>query len=497
MKKVDNDKAFFGQPRGLSILFSTVMWERFSYYGMRAILLFYMYYAVEQGGLGMSQTLAASIMSIYGALVYISTILGGWLADRVWGARKTTFIGGLLIMLGHICLSLPFGKPALYLSIVFIVLGSGLLNPSASSMVGDLYDKNDNRRDAGFSLFVFGINVGAVLAPVLVPWASTGFGLHLFGNQMNFHAGFSLAAIGMFIGLIHYSFAGHQYLGDESLKPNDPLNEAEKKQAVVRFVVGIIALIIVMVIMQLTHTLNIENVINVITVVAIIMPIVYFVMMLTSDKVTKVEKSRVWAYIPLFIAAAIFWGIEESGSTILALFAANQTRLSIAGFPLQAANFQLLNPLFIMLLTPVFVALWSKWKNQPTSPSKFAWALVFAGLSYAWMAIPVQLFGISAKVSPWWLVGSWFLVEIGEMLNSPIGLSVTTKLAPAAFKSQMMSLWYMADSVGQAVTAQTVKLYKPTTEVNYFLAVGVVSILFGVILFFLSKRIHGLMQGIN
>ena len=491
------DTAFFGQPRGLSTLFFTVMWERFSYYGMRAILLFYMYYAVTKGGLGINQTTAASIMSIYGSLVYISTIVGGWLADRVRGTRRTVFLGGFSIMLGHICLSLPFGVSALYGSIVFIVIGSGLLNPSASSMVGDLYAENDRRRDAGFSMFVFGINLGAVVAPWAVPWAAGGFGLHLFGSEQNFHAGFALAAIGMFFGLLQYIWDGKKYLPEGSLTPDDPLTEAEKKTVIKWAAVIVIALVAVLGLMAVFNSFNVNGVINLITVIAIAMPIVYFVMMLHSKKVTKLERKRVVAYIPLFIAAAIFWGIEESGSVVLALFAEQRTVLHIGGWHFAAANFQTLNPLFIMLLTPAFVHLWDHWKKQPTSPGKFAWALVFSGLSYVWMAIPGMLFGTAGRVSPLWLVGSWFLVEIGEMLNSPIGLSVTTKLAPKAFKSQMMSLWYMADSVGQAVNAQIVKYYSSATEVPYFIAVGVVSIAFGIILMFFVKRIHNLMGGVD
>ena len=187
-KQKQLDTSFFGQPRGLATLFFTEMWERFSYYGMRAILLFYMYYAVSKGGLGMDQATAASIMSIYGSLVYLSGVIGGWLSDRLWGPRKTVFIGGVLIMFGHIALSLPAGTTALYASIILIVIGTGLLKPNVSELVGGLYSEEDRRRDAGFSMFVFGINFGAAISPIAVPWAANGFGLHLFGNEMNFHA---------------------------------------------------------------------------------------------------------------------------------------------------------------------------------------------------------------------------------------------------------------------------------------------------------------------
>ena len=495
MKEQDQpQKEFFGQPRGLATLFSTEVWERFSYYGMRAILLFYMYFAISKGGLGIDQGTAASIMAIYGSLVYMAGVVGGWLSDRVWGSRKTVFIGGVFIMFGHIALSLPFGQAALYTSIALIVIGTGLLKPNVSDMVGDLYSEGDRRRDAGFNIFVFGINLGAAIAPWAVPFVANLFG---HSGNMNFHAGFALAAIGMFIGLVQYYFEGKKYLSDSSLHPKDPIDQQSLKNVVRGSVIGVIALAVVLGIMAAFHALNIENVITLITVIAVALPIVYFVIMLRSQKVTKVERSRVRAYIPLFIAAAIFWAIEESGSVVLALFAENRTVLHIGGWHFAASNFQTLNPLFIMILAPLFVWLWSHWKKQPSAPGKFAAGLIFAGLSYVWMALPGSLDGTQGRVSPFWLVGSWFIVEIGEMLISPIGLSVTTKLAPKAFRSQMMSMWFLADATGQAINSQIVKYYSSATEVPYFLAIGAVSIIFGILLVFFVKKIHTLMEGVD
>ena len=497
-KQKDIDTAFFGQPRGLSTLFFTEMWERFSYYGMRAILLFYMYYAVTKGGLGMGETTAASIMSIYGSLVYLSGVVGGWLSDRVWGPRRTVFIGGVLIMFGHIALSLPFGVSALYVSIALIVAGTGLLKPNVSEMVGGLYSENDRRRDSGFSMFVFGINLGAAVAPWAVPWAANGFGMNLFHGEMNFHAGFSLAAIGMFFGLVQYVIGGRKYLSKDSLYPDDPIDKESLRPVMIWTLVGIVVLAVVLGLLAAVGQLNITNVITIITIIAIALPVYYFIMMLNSKKVTKEEHSRVLAYIPLFIAAVIFWAIEESGSVVLALFAEQRTILHIGSWHFAAANFQTLNPLFIMILTPVFVSLWDHWKSQPSAPGKFAAGLVFAGLSYAFMALPALIHGTTAgRVSPFWLVGSWFIVEIGEMLISQIGLSVTTRLAPKAFKSQMMSMWFLADAAAQAVNAQIVKFYSSATEVPYFLTIGIVSIVFGVILMFFVKRIHRLMGGVD
>lgn len=235
-------------------------------------------------------------------------------------------------MFGHIVLAFPWGLGALYSSIALIVVGTGLLKPNVSDMVGSLYSENDRRRDAGFSMFVFGINLGSAIAPILVPWASNGFGFHAFGNHYNFHAGFSLAAIGMFIGLVQYYFDGKKYLPESGMYPNDPIERKDLNKIIQRVVIGVVVVVALLVIMAVMGQLNIDNIINLLTILAIAIPIYYFVIMLRSPKVTKVERSRVWAYVPLFIAAAIFWGIEESGSVVLALFAEQRTVLHIGSW---------------------------------------------------------------------------------------------------------------------------------------------------------------------
>ncbi|GEP20378.1 peptide MFS transporter [Pediococcus argentinicus] len=487
------DTSFFGQPRGLSTLFFTEMWERFSYYGMRAILLFYMYFAVSKGGLGFTEQNAASIMAIYGSMVYLASVAGGFISDRILGSRRTVFWGGVSIMFGHIALSLPFGAPALFTSIVLIVIGTGILKPNVSTMVGGLYSKEDTRRDAGFSIFVFGINLGALIAPWIVP---------LFWRQFNFHAGFSLAAIGMFVGLVMYYIDGRKYLSKDSLYPVDPIQPNEVKKLSWRVLLGVVVFALVLLVMQLSGALNIPNFVLLLSIIAIVTPIIYFIVMFSSRKVEKTERSRLWAYVPLFIAATIFWAIEEQGSVVLAQFAATRTAMpnlnfGLFHFQVQAANFQSLNPLFIMLYTPLFAWLWTKLKNkQPSSPMKFVYGLVFTGISYLFIALPGMMFGTSGKINALWLIGSWAIVEIGEMLISPIGLSVTTKLAPRAFASQMMSMWFLADSAGQAVNAQLVRLYNGH-EVAYFTWLGVATIVFAVILLAFTPWISKKMEGIK
>lgn len=482
-------KTFLGQPYGLSTLFFTEMWERFSYYGMRAILLYYMYFSIENGGLGFDKTTAASIMSIYGALVFLSSAIGGFVSDRLLGSRKTVFIGGVLIMFGHIVLATPFGVPALFISIALIVLGTGLLKPNVSNMVGGLYGKNDPRRDTGFNIFVFGVNLGSFIAPIAVGY---------LGQTYNFHLGFSLAAIGMFFALIQYTVGGRKYLPASSLKPSDPIKPAELKTFMKKVMWALVALVAVLGVLFVFKQLNITNIIMLITIVSVAIPVFYFAIILRSPKVTKVERSRVLAYIPLFIAAILFWSIEEQGSVVLALFAEDQTRLSLFGHAFPSSWFQSMNPLFIMLYVPFFAWIWTKLgKHQPSSPVKFSFGLVFGGFSFVWMMFPVLLHGTSTKVSPGWLIMSWALVIVGEMLISPIGLSVTTKLAPKAFQSQMMSLWFLNDAVSQAFNAQIVRFYNKGTEIPYYGIIGGITILFGIVLLFLSPRINKLMAGVK
>lgn len=486
------DRGFFGQPTGLRTLFLTEFWERFSYYGMRAILLFYMYYAVTKGGLGMDRTTAASIMSIYGSLVYMSSVLGGFISDRLLGARRTVFWGGVLIMFGHIILSLPIGQAGLFGSIALIVIGTGLLKPNVSEMVGGLYTEGDPRRDSGFSIYVMGINLGSLFAPQAVSSMS---------NAFNFHAGFSLAAIGMFVGLIVYWWDGRKYLPEESLHAPDPITDKERSKFFQRLTIGIVAIIIIIVVMIFAHAFTINNVITIISILGIALPVGYFIMMLTSKKVTKVERSRVFAYIPLFLAAAVFWAIEEQGSVVLALFAAEQTQLNFAGFHLSAPQFQMLNPFFIIIYTPFFAWLWIKLgKRQPSSPTKFWMGLVATALSYFVLIIPLMGLSSNGKVNPLWLVLSWGIIEIGEMLISPVGLSATTKLAPKAFRGQMMSMWFLADSAGQAANAQIVKLFQPgnpQNEIMFFGITGIVTLAVAVLLILFVPRIKRLMAGVN
>ncbi|GGM95814.1 putative transporter YclF [Lentzea pudingi] len=478
------DKGFFGHPRGLSTLFFTELWERFSFYGMKAILGLYLWTAVSEGGLGVDKALALSIVAIYGTAVYMSGVAGGWLADRVWGGQRSTFNGGVLIMCGHIALALPIGITGVYLGLIFIVFGTGLLKPNISTVVGGLYDRDDTRRDAGFTVFYMAINIGGFVSPLITGALADGIG---------FHAGFAVAAIGMAAGLIQYRLGRKHLRGSAAVAPN-PLHPQEKGR-----VYGLIALIAVVIagLGVVSYLLGgVEGVILMISIMSIVLPITYFTVMYRSKKTLPTEKPRVLAYIPLFVAAAMFWLIFEQSASVIAEFADSHVDNHVFGWEFPVAWFQSINPIMIIALAPVFAWLWLKLKDRaPSTPRKFAGALVLVGLSFVLMYFASNS-AADGKVTPLWLVAMFLIMTAGELMLSPVGLSVTTKLAPKAFASQTMSLWFLAVSAGTGVAAQLVKFYT-TSPSAYFFTLGGAAIVLGVALAVAAPAIKKLMAGVE
>ncbi|TKC16066.1 peptide MFS transporter [Robertmurraya kyonggiensis] len=482
-------KGFFGHPKGLFTLFFTEFWERFSYYGMKAILVYYMYYEVSKGGLGIDESTALAIVSIYGSLVYMSGIIGGWLADRIFGTSKAVFYGGILIMLGHIALAIPGNITMFFVSMVFIVLGTGLLKPNVSSIVGEIYSENDERRDSGFSIFYMGINFGAFISPLI-----TGE----IGMKHSFHLGFGVAAVGMFLGLLLFLFTKKKNLGLAGTFVNNPLSTSEKKKIFTIIAIAVVILAVLVAVSIPMGLLTFDSFVALVGILGVALPIIYFTVMYRSNKTTDVERSRLLAYIPLFIASVMFWAIQEQGSTILANYADKRTQLDFAGFTISPALFQSLNPLFIIIFAPIFAWMWMKLgKRQPTIPQKFSFGLLFAGLSFIVILLPAYFAGTESLVNPLWLVLSYFIVVLGELCLSPVGLSATTKLAPSAFSAQTMSLWFLSSAAAQALNAQVVKFYSPETEMLYFGVIGGVAIVLGILLLILAPKIQTFMKGIK
>lgn len=485
-------RGFFGHPRGLGVLFFVEFWERFSYYGMRAMLIFYMYFAIKDGGLGIDQTTAMSIMSVYGALIYMSSIPGAWVADRLVGTRGATLIGAILIILGHICLSLPFAMFGLFSSMFFIIIGSGLMKPNISNVVGRLYPENDTRMDAGFVIFYMSVNLGALISPII---------LQHFINIKNFHAGFLIAAIGMALGLVWYMLFNKKNLGSVGMKPTNPLTSEEKRRygLIVGSVVAII--IVVLLVTYYTQTLSFNLISNTVLVLGIALPIIYFTTMIRSKEVTDVERSRVKAFIPLFILGMLFWAIQEQGSNVLNIYGLERSDMQMNLFGWKTgfgeAWFQSINPLFILLFAPVVSMIWLKMgKKQPSLPVKFGLGTLLAGASY----ILIGLIGMSygdTHFSVNWVILSYVVCVIGELCLSPTGNSAAVKLAPKAFNAQMMSVWLLTNASAQALNGTLVKLIKPLGQTNYFIFLGSVAIVITVIILAFTPKISKAMKGIH
>nr|WP_199786333.1 MULTISPECIES: peptide MFS transporter [Actinomycetes] len=482
------DRRFFGHPRGLATLFFVEMWERFSYYGMSAILLYYLYDRTSSGGLGLDKATSSALVSIYGALVFMSGVGGGWLADRVLGMRRAVQVGGGLIMCGHLALAVPGGLPALLVSMLLIVAGTGLLKPNVSSLVGELYSTRDNRRDAGFSVFYLGINLGAFVAPYLVG---------TLGQKVDYHLGFGLAAVGMAAGLLVFA-RGRKQLGDAGEAPTNPLRAGERRRVAVRAGAGVVALAVLVAVFGLAGALTVRTLINAVTVLAVVLPVAYLAMMLRSPRTDAVERSRLIAYIPLFLGAVCYWVVNEQTSSVLAQFADKRTDLEIFGFSVPSSWFQSLNPIATLVLAPTFAWWWIKLGDrQPATPRKFALGLLLGGASFVLMAGPGLLHGVDQLASPWWLVASYFVVICGSMCLSPVGLSATTKLAPRAFLAQMMSLWFLASAAASGINAQLVQLYRADTEIGYFAGVGAAVMAAGVGLLLLAPWVQRRMGGVR
>ncbi|MFI7702599.1 peptide MFS transporter [Nonomuraea sp. NPDC049480] len=477
-------RTFFGHPWGLATLFGTEMWERFSWYGLRAILATFMAASPAHQGLGMPDETAQAVVGVYGALIYLVALPGGWIADRLLGARRAVFWGGFVIMLGHISMAIPVTTPLfVWLGMLLIISGTGLLKPNISVMVGRLYPEDeDGRRDAGFSLFYLGINLGAFFAPIVVGWLAAGD---------RWHWGFGAAAVGMALGLIQYVWGGRALRGVGE-RPGMRLSPAERRRFGRLAGLGAGAAVAALAAWTATGTFTIDRFTIVITVIILVVPVVYFGYILMGGQLAEDERDRMKAYIWLFAAAAIFWMIYDLAPSKLLFFAADHTDLSLFGVSIQPATTQAFNPLFIMIFVPVFAALWVRLGTRVSTPQKFGFALVMVGLSFVVMAVAAALAG-SGRVSVWWLVLVYVIQVFGELSLSPVGLSVTTKLAPEAFKAQMLGVWFIAVSVGDAVGGQTGRLNRVLSEPAYYLVLAVTAIVAGAALLMFTRRLRVLM----
>ena len=462
------DRRFFGHPLGLFTLFGTELWERFSYYGMRAILVFYITDTIANGGLGIQESMGNAVVSIYGTAVYLLSVVGGWCADRLIGAYRATFLGGVIIAAGHVALAIPAAAFS-WLGICLVALGTGFLKPNVSSMVGELFERDDPRRQSAFSIFYMGINIGSFFSPIIVGFVR---------NQWGYHAGFLVAAIGMAFALTSF-VVGRKLLagaGDQVPNPIRPEERPKIVRLLVLVVVGAAALYLI--VAAIDGTFGLEAIVDTLSYLAFVVPILFFIVMYRSPKVTNPERSRLLAYIPLFVAAMLFFMIFEQAATTLSTYARDETVLSFLWFDNFAPEtFQSINPLGIILLSPVFAWLWLKTNDRPPTPYKFAIGLALAALSFLFLAAMSAASG-DGKTGAWVLGVVYVIQTLGELFISPVGLAVTTLLAPVAFRGQAMALWFLAPAAGQAITAQLVQATEGMAPTPFFGGIGVVALAF-------------------
>jgi POT family proton-dependent oligopeptide transporter len=431
------DTGFFGHPRGLSTLFFTEMWERFSYYGMRAFLILYMVAPVTAGGLGFADKDAASIYGTYTGSVWGSAILGGIIADRWLGQYRSVLIGGIIIALGHFTLAFK-ALSFFYAGLALIVIGTGLLKPNVSTLVGSLYEQDDARRDAGFSLFYMGINLGALFGPLIAGYLA---------QRVDWHIGFASAGVGMTLGLVQY------VLGRNHLRPAVGPRPAADRQPDA-----------------------------------------------PKAAFTATEWKRMAAIVIFFLVAILFWGAYEQAGSTLNLFADRYTRLDVFGFSFPSSWFQSVQPIFVITLAPVFAWMWVRLgRHEPSVPAKLALGVLFMGIAFL-VLVPAGAMAQSAtgvRVSPWWLVVSYGISELGELCLYPVGLSAVTKLSPPRIVGLMMGVWLLSNAFGNKLAGWAAGFFSTMPLQQLFFDVTAVLFVTAAIMFAVVKPIRRLMGGVH
>ena len=442
---------FQQHPKGLRTLFFTEMWERFSYYGMRGLLMLFLVSAVQKGGFGLDDKTAAAIYGLYTAAVYLAALPGGWIADRLLGARKAVFVGGLFIVAGQFTLALPSMR-TFFLGLLFIVIGTGLLKPNISVMVGQLYPEGGVKQDAGFTIFYMGINVGSAIGPLIAGY---------LGENVNWHLGFIASGVGMILGLVQFKLTGH-YLGDVGLrmakKQGDATTRSERKSWIILWsAVGVLALIVGLEMCGVL-CLNAWVMAEWATYVIVGISVLFFVNAFFFAKLNGTEKKRVGVILLLFIASAMFFsGFEQAGSSLNIFaerFTSRYITFSDVVLPVPASWFQSLNPVFIIIFAPLVANLWlilAKRNCNPPMIIKFAMGLILLGLGFVVVAAGARLVSDETRVLPIWLIATYFIHTMGELCLSPVGLSTVSKLSPKRLVGQMMGVWFLASSLGNLI----------------------------------------------
>ncbi len=446
-----NAGTLFGHPKGLFLLFGTEMWERFGYYGMRALLVLYLIASVQDGGFGWTNQEALSLYGFFTMSVYLTPMIGGWLADNYIGQRKAIIYGGIIFSLGYFTLGIPksmivgMEENVFYLGLALIIIGNGLFKANVSSLVGELYEEGDHRRDGAFTIFYMGINLGAFLSPFIVG---------TLGEEVNWHYGFIAAGVGMLIGLVLQLTLANKYLGDIGVVPSAKKNSESKED-------------------------------------------------IQSRALTSQEKDRIKVILIMGLFTMIFWaGFEQAGG-LFNIYASQFTDRNFMGFEIPATWFQSLNAMFIILLAPFVASMWvGMGDKEPTSPKKFALAMVFLALGFFVMvgATVMQGGDVAIKVSMLFLVFAYLFHTLGELCLSPIGLSMVTKLAPIKYTSLLMGVWFFYTGLSNFLAAFIGKFVGEGAEMVdnaavIFMSVGSAAIVCAIIILLSANKLVEWMHG--
>jgi POT family proton-dependent oligopeptide transporter len=488
-----------GHPRGLFTLFMTEMWERMSYYGMRAILILFMVSQMQDGGLAIDDVTATAIYGIYTAAVYLVALPGGWIADRLMGAQRAVLAGGIAIMCGQFVLALP-GTNSFFLGLLLVILGTGLLKPNVSTIVGSLYGIDDDRRDSGFTIFYMGINLGGMLGPLLCG----GLGQN---PDYGWHWGFGAAGVGMLFGVIQFWMTRH-HLGSAGLHPvssGDPAKDAQsRRRGWIGVIIGL-GIVGAFVFAGLSGSVTYDPVLisQKTTYVIIGMVAAYFAYVFAFGKLDTVEKKRVIVIVALFLGISMFWsGFEQAGSS-LNLFADRYTRLEFGSISIYSSWFQSVNSLFIIVFAPFFAYMWiwlGKRNLHPSTPAKFGLGLILLGVGFSVMILASSVVASGEQALPTYLLLTYLFHTFGELAISPVGLSATTKLAPKRFLGQMMGIWFVGAALGNLIAGQVAGDFDPDNLAAFpsqYLQIVIFAVGAGLIFLVLSKPLKKLMGGIH
>jgi POT family proton-dependent oligopeptide transporter len=494
------DHSFFGHPRGLATLFMTEMWERFSYYGMRALLIYYLTSTVAHGGLGFTDSKAGAVYGLYTAMVYLMCLGGGWIADLFIGQRRAVLYGGILITAGEFCLMAP-STTVFYLGLVLLIAGTGFLKGNVSTIVGQLYARDDLRRDSGFSIFYMGINIGAFLSPIFCGY---------IGEHFSWRLGFGLCGLGMLAGLVQYAMTG-RHLGEAGLHPartGDAEKDRRQKQTAIRAIGAGVAVLLLIAVLGGTGAVPLDaNLISdglgwcLLGVSGVV-----FAWLIFFGDWSPEERKRSKAILRLFIASALFWAAFEQAGSSLSLFAERNTDRHVPGFiaavlrqnEFPASWYQFVQPFFVIALAPVFAWVWLKMGNRdPSSPAKFSAGLLFGGAAFVVMVPAAMIASGGRMAGPMWLTVCYLFQTVGELCLSPVGLSAMTKLAPERAAGFMMGIWFLSISIGNWLAGEAASLYSSMPLPELFGSVAVFSIVAAFVLVLLIRPTVRLMGSVN